>query len=652
MHSKRLFLTVFVAAIALPWITAACALSKDDIINMKSVGVPDSIIISTIQSSDAVFNLSAEDIIELKKAGISDTVVEAMQSTSGDISRESRRVVEEPTPREEVRSSGSDDESRAGDDDDDDEEETRSSTRSRSRDDDEEDDDMIRGRRTRRDDREEDRDDRGEAKALAFTPPEIKEAIGQYKSKKYLSSSYNLYNILDSRKYPEQDVKIYYYLADSLYKMELYHSAQVYFIKVVGQGSGTYFAPALTKLVYIWRKTNDPTALVQLIGEVNPEDFPSKVRSDLMYLLGRRQFDEQNYRQALKFLEQVSNRSDHYIQAQYIQGVIYNRQGKLKQSVGKFVDILKETTVYGDPTEIEKTRHLALLNIGRIYYGIEQFDKAADKYYEWVPRESEYWSASLFEASWAYFMTEGRENRALGHIMTLESPFFADSYWMPEMVILKALIYYRICEYDEVGAILDGFEAEYGQVAEEIKTFIKPYADRELPPEHAYKTIYGKRSTYYDSLPQAIYAHIELDQQFMGPHQHVIQIERELEVIRSMKPQWKASPIGQALVDRLREDRQRYMKRAGIVLINKLNDVRKNLEGLMGQSALIRFEVASGEYRKYTEMFRNPDAVDIYEKLEFEFATNPEFVYWPFNDEFWDDELGYYIFTETGSCEQ
>jgi len=626
-----------VALVALTvWATAAFALSKDDVINMKSVGVPDSIIISTIQSSDAVFNLSAEDIIELKKAGVSDTVIEAMQATSGDISRESRRVVDEPepTPRATTREEDEDPAPRA----------TRAAE-------DDEEDDMIRGRR-RRGDREDDRDERSEAKALAFTPPEIKEAISQYKSKKYLSSSYNLFNILDSRKYPEQNVKIYYYLADSLYKLELYHSAQVYFIKVVSEGAGTYFAPALTKLVYIWRKTNDPTALVLLVGEIDSDDFPSKVRSDLMYLLGRREFDEQNYRQALKYLEQVSDRSDHFLQAQYIQGVIFNRQGKLKQAVGKFVDILKETVVYGDPDEIEKVRHLSLLNIGRIYYGIEQFDKAASKYYEWVPRESEYWPAALFEASWAYFMTEGHENRALGHIMTLESPFFDDTFWMPEMVILKALIYYRICEYEEVNAILDGFEAEYGQIAEEVKRFIKPYADRDLPPEHAYKTIYGRSSTYYDTLPEGVYSYIELDQSFMGPHLHVLQIETELQTIRAMKPQWKSSPLGQALVERLREDRERYMKRAGIVLINKLNDVRKNLEALMGQSALIRFEVASGEYRKYTELFRNPDAVDIYEKLEFEFATNPEFVYWPFNDEFWADELGYYIFTEKGSCEK
>ena len=32
------------------------------------------------------------------------------------------------------------------------------------------------------------------------------------------------------------------------------------------------------------------------------------------------------------------------------------------------------------------------------------------------------------------------------------------------------------------------------------------------------------------------------------------------------------------------------------------------------------------------------------------FATSVDFIYWPFNGEFWEDELGYYNYTEQGSC--
>jgi hypothetical protein len=36
--------------------------------------------------------------------------------------------------------------------------------------------------------------------------------------------------------------------------------------------------------------------------------------------------------------------------------------------------------------------------------------------------------------------------------------------------------------------------------------------------------------------------------------------------------------------------------------------------------------------------------------VDLDFATAVDFIYWPFNGEFWQDELGYYQYTEQGSC--
>jgi len=46
---------------------------------------------------------------------------------------------------------------------------------------------------------------------------------------------------------------------------------------------------------------------------------------------------------------------------------------------------------------------------------------------------------------------------------------------------------------------------------------------------------------------------------------------------------------------------------------------------------------------------RNPDVGSLDSK-KIDFATSREIIYWPFNGEFWEDELGYYRYTEHGSC--
>jgi hypothetical protein len=43
--------------------------------------------------------------------------------------------------------------------------------------------------------------------------------------------------------------------------------------------------------------------------------------------------------------------------------------------------------------------------------------------------------------------------------------------------------------------------------------------------------------------------------------------------------------------------------------------------------------------------------VDNLDTGDTDFAVSREIIYWPFNGEFWDDELGYYQYTEQSSCQ-
>ena len=44
------------------------------------------------------------------------------------------------------------------------------------------------------------------------------------------------------------------------------------------------------------------------------------------------------------------------------------------------------------------------------------------------------------------------------------------------------------------------------------------------------------------------------------------------------------------------------------------------------------------------------DLANLSGRVDLDFATATDFIYWPFNGEFWRDELGYYHYTEQGSC--
>ena len=54
------------------------ALSNDDILRLRDVGLSDDVVVAKIKSSPAAYHLDADDLIALKKANVSDAVIAAM----------------------------------------------------------------------------------------------------------------------------------------------------------------------------------------------------------------------------------------------------------------------------------------------------------------------------------------------------------------------------------------------------------------------------------------------------------------------------------------------------------------------------------------------------------------------------------------------
>ena len=667
---RRVLLSTIVFLALLATAAPAWALTLDDVKEMVAVGVPDNIILSTIANSEEVFNLTSEQIVDLTTSGVSAGIISALQGTSGQGGRsDSTTRPDDDEPRARDRDSTDRDRDSTSRDRDstsrdrdstsrdrdstsrdrDDGDEPRRRTRSSGDDDDGESLTRRRRSRSRGDDDESSR--RSRRSKVKSTPKEVKALAALYKEKKYTTVSSKAWDLLDADKYPEQEAKINFYLGSALKSMGLLHSAQVYFQKVVkaGPDAGSSFTAALSKMVDISERTKDPIYLIRTIDKISPDDYPGKVKDDLYYYQGVRDFERQDFSRAKRNFSKLGKSSDHYIQARYHLGVIYNAQDRKKAAMKAFIGIVKGE-FNGDADDITDVKNLSAINIARIRYGVEQYGKSAE-FYARIPRDSTYWPTSLYEAAWAHFMGENQESKALGNLLTLSSPFF-DRVWLPESSILEALTYYRICEYKEVEALLDHFKAKYGPIQENLEELLAPYESGERPPRVLYQSIYGADSKDFRKLPASVYARVEANRSFQGPHNRVLQIEREMARVGDMKASWSQADIGRGINKELEKQRKVYMKFAGAALTMELGAVRDQVADLMGQEALIRFEVVSGEYQKYADRFRNPEAADVNEAVEFDFATNPDLVFWPFNEEYWQDELGFYERVEPGDCKE
>ncbi len=618
MKLSRLCTASLVALLGLGFAKDAHALSCEEIMNMVNVNVPVPIVVQTIADSGEQF--SVDEVRCLQNEGAPTEVIAAAKKLMAG---------SEPT---EVQRGGTEVQSQR---------------------------DRERAEREREErERQEMLGSGRESSQAALQdqggpdPEQIKQAIKLFRAKKPLTASLMLYEMLEDNSFPERTAQIEYYLARCLYELEMYHTSQYYFLQVLRKGpDNPYFKHALPKLVAIARFTGDNSELIRVVAKIPPEAFPRSARNHLFYLMGVRLYEEDDLSRARKYFGQISTRSDLYLRAKYFEGVIYNRQGRLKSAVRSFRDVVREDVEVGSPRELQEVKdlkNLSLVNVARIYYSIQRFDESS-KYYQLVEHDSMYWPTALFEAAWSNFMRNDL-NLSLGQILTVQSPFFMEDEFVPEATILRALTFFNLCEYNEVERLLIGFEEQYRPMYKEMKAFVQSYASREGKKlaDQAYDT-YFTNFPRESVLPRAVFNKVLRNRDLAALVRHIELMEEEKATIDSQKTRWRDT-LGNHLKKILEADRQRYKRRAGLLFLSEMAQLTAYMGDLLAQSEIVRFEVVDAQRVDYEYKMQNPDLMDTLSGANVDFATSVDKVYWPFNGEFWADELGYYNYTEQGSC--
>lgn len=483
-------------------------------------------------------------------------------------------------------------------------------------------------------------------------PAQIQQAIELSRAGRHQACSQELNELLVKNSFPEHETKIQYYLAKCLFDLGMHHGAQHHFMEVVRRGpSNPYFKYALPRLVAIAEHTGNDSELLRIVDKIPPEAFPRRARNRLAYLMGRKMFDQQSLSAAASYLRQVSPKSELYMRAKYLEGIINTEQGRLKSAVMAFRDVIQaEPPIVGDERkakEIEDLKELALMNVARVYYGLERFGEA-DSYYAQVDRQSGYWPQALFERAWTNFWLQDL-NLSLGLLLTVNSPYFNQAEYLPEATILRALNYFNFCEYADVERNLIQFEQETRPLVAELKAFVDQYRSKESQQlaDQAFDAWFTK--PHPDStLHTAMFSRILRNRDLASLIRHMDMMDEEVAAIDQQTGVWRTT-IGDDLKKAIEADRQRYKRRAGLILLKELAAQQTTLEDLLMQSELIRFEVVDAQRQDYEYRMDNPE-VDANTDRTIDFATSKEIIYWPFNGEFWADELGYYHYTEHGNC--
>lgn len=464
-----------------------------------------------------------------------------------------------------------------------------------------------------------------------------------------------------------------YELAVSLYRLQFYQASYGIFSQIADKPNHLKFNETLLWLAKLATQLPEPADIVERVGKYSDEQvarFNNKDQKELYwqlnYLLGRYKYREKKYQEAIQLFEKVEGQSKFYVQSQFFNGISYAQLKKAVPAVDSFMRIVKAVDSGAAAGEdSQRMRDLAYLSMARTFYSSsvsldtktnaptvdEQRLSAAVKYWNLIDTGSEYWLDGLFEESWAYFMA-GDYPRALGNIHTIQSPFFPSSFY-PEADILRAQIYFQTCQYDYALIIVGQFLKKYQPVQTQLEKILEKFG-KEGNEEEAFKFLQDVVAKKAD-LPVEVKYIVELalsDRQLLRNLEYVKVLTDEEARFKKQAQSFQESSLGNDVRDALDLAKSVAVKSAGAQVVDRYQRNLDELSDLVGKALAIRAD-STGEKRvKLEQMVES--AMFTEEDAETFGVVNPddEHVLWPFDGEFWRDELGFYRQVVESKCKK
>jgi hypothetical protein len=131
------------------------------------------------------------------------------------------------------------------------------------------------------------------------------------------------------------------------------------------------------------------------------------------------------------------------------------------------------------------------------------------------------------------------------------------------------------------------------------------------------------------------------------------ELEAESDSIGNTAESFRYSDLAKDLLDELKTERQAAISQAGLIARAKLEQERDDLKDLLSKGLRIKFETQEKEKELLEQRLQGQaGAPEVLRSYRYSVAVSDSEQYWPYEGEYWRDELGTYQYTLTKGCRQ
>jgi tetratricopeptide (TPR) repeat protein len=566
---------------------AALAITPDEIITLSRLGIPESEIIKAIDKEKTVFKLAIQDIMNLKKAGVKDEVIRYMMKTPelygkpGEAAPAtaapaaapgtaapaagaaataapagSTAPVERPMTLEEKRAA---------------EEKARQEALKMA----------------------EEQKRAEEAKKKAFAQGVLADGMKLVEQGEWVGAVNTFLDFMAKGNFGPGTDEYYtakYGIASAFMRARLYNSAGKFLLEVIMEGpEKRFFQAAFSDLRQLRKEIDFSPPTLEELTKFYVGGFSTAFQNEYYYFLGKFFYDYSNYPMAIKYLQMVTPESPYQPRAKYLVGLVQVTNAMYRSAVKTFQEAILAAEEFGD--DLEKIIDLSYLALARIAYENGEYD-AAIYYFRKVPKTSSHLPQAFYESSWTFFV-KGDFSRALGTFHALHSPYFA-RYFYPELWIIEATVYLNMCQYELAREALNMFRSEVLSLEEPLKRFL---AAVKLPQDYYRMFVGVVNGTVKEvSLPRALTFPVLADTEFYGLYRTVTAMDAEVASVEAN--QAKLGAFGKELLAKLQTARMGKINEIGIKIQKLLRDQLTDITNLQVKVTEIEVDLGGVEMEK------------------------------------------------------
>lgn len=444
-------------------------------------------------------------------------------------------------------------------------------------------------------------------------------------------------------------------LAKALFHLGLYHSSALAFETITERGSEhPYFAQCLPWIAKLATFLPEDTAVVASLSryergaleELNRAESRDEYEN-LVYMLGRARYDEGEIDEAIALFQSIPRSSRQWVKAQLQLGVAHVRARRARPAVAAFrgaAEAIDDGDVSVD--EEDRLRDLSWLNLARVYYtAANQSEEegrpvmdgtlvgaAVDAWNE-IPESSEYWPVALLEQAWALFLA-GADDRALGKIHALLSPFFEGRH-VPEAHVIRAVVLFQHCNFASTEAALVEFHRRYDTLLTELRAVHASASESDRAYALLSRVSRGRAGLPFRS--ERVVSEALRDRSLL---RHVASVEG-IHDESARLPSVGFDPSLEAhLLQNLAIAEAFAIDATGDLVTARIARLVSDLEERMNEMDAVEVEILTARREGRRELDRSPPDV----------VADQEHVVWPFDGEYWEDEVPYYRVLVADRC--